>query len=158
MGRVRTKTIKKASRVLIEKYYNMLSADFQTNKKFIEEVAIIGSKRLRNKIGGFVTHLMKRIQRGSVVRGISLKLQELEKEKRFDFVPEVSFIDANINKGIHVDDDIQSMLDSIGFGKIKQLQKSHHTSTGPQKGQKKNRGNKKDTKKEGVETKTEEQK
>jgi hypothetical protein len=29
-------------------------------------VAIIQSKRLRNKIAGFTTHLMKRIQRGPV--------------------------------------------------------------------------------------------
>jgi small subunit ribosomal protein S17e len=96
----------------------MLTTDFQTNKKIIEEITIIGSKRLRNKISGFATHLMKRIQKGSIVRGISLKLQELEKEKRFDFVPEVSYVDATISSGIHVDESTQSMLDSIGFGKI----------------------------------------
>ena len=52
-----------------------LTLDFDTNKKIAEEVAIIPSKRLRNQIAGFVTHLMKRIQRGGSVRGISLKLQ-----------------------------------------------------------------------------------
>ena len=74
MGRVRTKTVKKASRVIIEKYYPRLTLDFQTNKRVCAEVAIIPSKRLRNKIAGFTTHLMKRIQRAPV-RGISLKLQ-----------------------------------------------------------------------------------
>merc|ERR1712146_598029 len=94
MGRVRTKTVKKASRVIIEKYYNRLTLDFHTNKRICEEVAIIQSKRLRNKISGFTTHLMKRIQRGPV-RGISLKLQEEERERRMDFVPDESAVNTD---------------------------------------------------------------
>ncbi len=54
-GRVRTKTVKKASRQIIEKYYNRLTQDFHTNKRVAEEVAVIQSKRLRNKIAGFTT-------------------------------------------------------------------------------------------------------
>merc|ERR1712007_16160 len=61
--------------VIIEKYYTKLTLDFHTNKRIIEEVALIPSKPLRNKIAGFITHLMKRLQR-STVRGISIKLQE----------------------------------------------------------------------------------
>ena len=52
---MRTKTVKKAARVLVEKYYTRLTHDFQTNKKIAEDVAIIPSKRLRNKIAGFAT-------------------------------------------------------------------------------------------------------
>merc|ERR1711943_36411 len=55
MGRVRTKTVKKASRVIVEKYYSRLTLDFDTNKRIAEDVAIIPSKRLRNKIAGFTT-------------------------------------------------------------------------------------------------------
>ena len=88
---MRTKTVKRSARIIIEKYYSKLTLDFHTNKKITGEVAVIPSKRMRNKIAGFITHLMKRIQRGPV-RGISLKLQEEERERRLDFVPEVSII------------------------------------------------------------------
>ncbi|EXB63468.1 40S ribosomal protein S17-2 [Morus notabilis] len=74
-----------------EVYYSRLTLDFYTNKKVIEDIAIIPTKRLRNKIAGFSTHLMKRIQKG-LVRGISLKLQEMKRERRMDYVPDESAI------------------------------------------------------------------
>jgi len=73
MGRVRTKTVKRAAKVLIEKYYTKLTNDFHVNKKILSDVSLVPTKRLRNKIAGFATHLMKRIQTGPV-RGVSLKI------------------------------------------------------------------------------------
>jgi len=119
MGRVRTKTVKKSSRQVIERYYSRMTLDFHTNKKILEEVAIIPSKRLRNKIAGFSTHLMRRIQRGPV-RGISLKLQEEERERRMDFVPEESAIKVD---QIEVDKETLEMLASIGMADLPGVEK-----------------------------------
>eukprot|EP01043_Picozoa_sp_COSAG02_P042516 COSAG02_NODE_3621_length_6458_cov_23.823243_7_plen_111_part_00 len=53
--------------------------------------------------------LMKRIARGPV-RGISLKLQEEERERRMDFVPEVSIVDV---AEIEIDRDTKDMLRAL---------------------------------------------
>jgi len=115
---VRTKTVKKSARVIIEKYYSRLTMDFHTNKRVTGEVAIIPSKRMRNKIAGFITHLMKRIQRGPV-RGISLKLQEEERERRMDFVPDRSALDQDV---IVIDADTKDMLEAMNFKDFKGIE------------------------------------
>ncbi|XP_074559909.1 small ribosomal subunit protein eS17-like [Curcuma longa] len=100
---------------VIERYYSRMTLDFHTNKKILEEVAIIPSKRLRNKIAGFSTHLMRRIQ-----RGISLKLQEEERERRMDFVPDQSAIKVD---HIEVDKETLDMLASLGMPDLPGVEK-----------------------------------
>ena len=92
--------------------------DFHTNKRIAEEVAIIPSKRMRNRIAGFVTHLMKRIAKGPV-RGISLKLQDEALQKRLDLVPAVSVLDKQT---FEVDADTKAMLTALNFDKLPGLQ------------------------------------
>merc|ERR1712168_1207781 len=113
MGRVRTKTVKKAAKVIIEKYYTKLTLDFDINKKIIEEIALIPSKPLRNKIAGYVTHLMKRLQK-STVRGISIKLQEDEREERDNYVPDVS----ELEKPIEIDQETKDLLKMLDMSNL----------------------------------------
>jgi small subunit ribosomal protein S17e len=118
MGRVRTKTVKRAAKQMIEGYYPKLTLDFETNKRLADEIAYIPSKRLRNKIAGYTTHLMKRIQKGPV-RGISFKLQEEERERRDQYVPEVSALDTSQSEtGLEIDNDTANLLKTLGFAKL----------------------------------------
>jgi small subunit ribosomal protein S17e len=60
---------------------------------------------------------MKRIQRGPV-RGISFKLQEEERERKDQYVPEVSALDFSQNETgqLEVDSETKDLLKSLGVG------------------------------------------
>merc|ERR1711988_119953 len=99
----------RSSKKIVERYYQRLTLDFNTNKRICDEVAMIPSKKLRNKIAGFTTHMMK---------GISLKLQEEEREKRLDYIPDISAVDLEIEKGIEIDADTKNMLRGMDVGNL----------------------------------------
>jgi len=61
---------------------------------------------------------MKRIQRGPV-RGISFKLQEEERERKDQYVPEVSALDFTQNSEsgqLDVDNETKDLLKHLGVG------------------------------------------
>jgi len=88
------------------------------------EIATIPSKRLRNKVAGFTTHLMRRIEKGPV-RGISFKLQEEERERRDNYVPETSAVDIS---RVEVDADTHAMLRAMDFGDLPYVSSSRNAT------------------------------
>merc|ERR1711911_85853 len=81
MGKVREKSIKRASRSIIEMYSSRINKDFENNLSVVRDVTITQNKKIRNQIAGYTTHLYKRIRKG-VVKGIYIKSYEEEKERR----------------------------------------------------------------------------
>lgn len=58
LGKVRTKMIKRTARELLEKYPDLFIWDFEHNKKVVSRLVNTRSKRIRNQIAGYITHLV----------------------------------------------------------------------------------------------------
>ncbi|MEM2578883.1 MAG: 30S ribosomal protein S17e [Desulfurococcaceae archaeon] len=67
MGKVRTKLIKKTAKDLFTKHPEVFSEDFQHNKEVLREMMDSYSKRVRNKVAGYITRLVK-LSKRSVVK------------------------------------------------------------------------------------------
>ena len=48
--------VKKTGEILMERYPEALSTDFEHNKKAVTELTNIESKEVRNRIAGYITH------------------------------------------------------------------------------------------------------
>jgi small subunit ribosomal protein S17e len=57
LGKVRTETVKRVSREVLKRYPDRFTGDFEADKKAVNELVITQSKRLRNRIAGYVTRL-----------------------------------------------------------------------------------------------------
>ncbi|MDT8358219.1 MAG: 30S ribosomal protein S17e [Methanomicrobiaceae archaeon] len=55
--------IKSLSEELREKYPGRFSGDFDENKEIVEELTIINSKRVRNRVAGSITRKMNQKRR-----------------------------------------------------------------------------------------------
>ena len=59
MGRIRPNFIKRIAREAVRKYRDSLGTDFYENRNFLETVIRFSNDRLRNRVTGYVTTLMK---------------------------------------------------------------------------------------------------
>jgi small subunit ribosomal protein S17e len=57
LGKVRTETVKRAARELVEKFPDRFTNEFEANKLAVNELLRAPSKKLRNLIAGYVTRL-----------------------------------------------------------------------------------------------------
>ena len=60
MGRIKTALIKRVTKKLVREHGDRLTTNFEDNKKVVNDVAIVQSKKLRNVIAGYATRLTKR--------------------------------------------------------------------------------------------------
>lgn len=59
MGNVRTRVIKSTAKRLLEYYPDLFKPDFEHNKKIVARLISTKSKRVRNQIAGYITHLLR---------------------------------------------------------------------------------------------------
>ena len=57
MGKVRTETVKRAARELVERFPEKFTNEYEANKAGVNQVLKAPSKKLRNRIAGYVTRL-----------------------------------------------------------------------------------------------------
>lgn len=60
MGRIRTTLVKRIAHQLTEKENNEFTIHFSDNKKAAQKMSVFPTKRLRNKVAGYVTRLKRR--------------------------------------------------------------------------------------------------
>ncbi|MBS3167877.1 30S ribosomal protein S17e [Candidatus Woesearchaeota archaeon] len=60
MGRIRSTLIKRTGTNLLNRYPDKFKLDFQHNKQSVTDLADVYSKKLRNVVAGYITHLLKK--------------------------------------------------------------------------------------------------
>jgi len=63
MGRIKTTLIKRVTLKLFKEHSDKFSTDFNKNKKEVEKLADVPSKKLRNIIAGYLTRLKQQQQK-----------------------------------------------------------------------------------------------
>ncbi len=59
MGRIKTTQVKRISQKLVSEHRDKFKQDFEGNKKIVDGLLDVPSKKLRNVIAGYVTRLVK---------------------------------------------------------------------------------------------------
>lgn len=73
---------------------------------------MIQSKKVKNEVAGYLTHLYKRILRGTCNK-VYIKSHEEERERKESFIPKDSILDVEC---VEVDEVTMEMIKAYGFG------------------------------------------
>ena len=58
MGKVRTEYIKRIAKELLNRFPNRFSKDFEANKRLVDVLVPKATSRVRNRIAGYITHMI----------------------------------------------------------------------------------------------------
>jgi len=82
--------IKRISYEVLEDHKSMFGEDFADNKKVLDQIAIIRSKSLKNKISGYITRLIKKEIREEKVKQAQITSSQSEETIEKQVKPEIS--------------------------------------------------------------------
>ena len=66
MGRVKNIGVKTMGDDILKEHAEKFSEDFERNKKILEEIKTIKSKKIRNILAGYITNEMKKIKKSGL--------------------------------------------------------------------------------------------
>jgi len=82
--------IKRISYEVLEDHKSMFGEDFADNKKVLDQISIIRSKSLKNKISGYITRLIKKEIREEKVKQAQIASSQSEEPIEKEVQPETS--------------------------------------------------------------------
>ncbi len=59
MGKIRPSHIKNISKKILETHGHLIAEDFEKNKELLDQILNLQSKKLRNRIAGYLTSLVR---------------------------------------------------------------------------------------------------
>ncbi len=81
MGRIRTTRIKTLGMSLLEKYPDEFCDDFRKNKEILDGLLNAESKKIRNVLAGYITHLVRKRESLHMIK-VSYQMRDINKKKR----------------------------------------------------------------------------
>ena len=70
MGKVRPEHVKRVARELVKRFPDRFTISFEDNKELVKELTNLSSTKVRNRIAGYITHLVTIMQRSETAGNI----------------------------------------------------------------------------------------